>query len=68
MATTTITNLEITGNLFYQGQMLTICGQSTSTPCYTSSFTEPVVFGLGIIIVILSLMFLGFIFNHLNKK
>lgn len=65
--TTTVNNLEIEGNLFYNGHMLTLCGESTSTPCIVQDAGN-MTFGLGIVIFFMALMFGAVVFNAIKKK
>jgi hypothetical protein len=65
--TTTVNNLEIEGNLFYNGHMLTLCGETTSTPCIVQDAGN-VSFGLAIIIVLLMVAFTAFVYNTQFKK
>lgn len=67
IGTTTVYNLDIQGALYYNGHMLSMCGNSTSSPCITQD-SGNISLGLAIIIVVLFLMVVGFIFNNISKK
>ena len=71
--TTTVNNLEILGNITYQGNMLTFCGQSTTSPCITSSNVPIIPYGDWLIVMALILFMVAFIpvtslFGLLKKR
>lgn len=67
IGTTTVNNLEIEGNLFYNGHMLTLCGETTSTPCIVQDAGN-VSFGLAVIVVLLMVAFTAYVYNAQTTK
>jgi len=65
--TTTVNNLEIIGNIYYQGKMLTYLGTASSSPIYVQD-SGNISIGLGIITTILFLMVVGFMYNNMTRK